>query len=88
MTKVHQVESITFSGDVMKLRTDGRDYRISLVALAAFSDRLLKATPAERAAYAVSPSGYGIHWPLIDEDLTVDGLIRDALPSRKEKQPA
>jgi len=23
----------------------------------------------------VSPSGYGIHWPELDEDLSVDGLI-------------
>ena len=21
------------------------------------------------------PSGYGIHWPLIDEDLSIDGLL-------------
>ena len=23
----------------------------------------------------VSPSGYGLHWPDLDEDLSVDGLI-------------
>jgi hypothetical protein len=23
----------------------------------------------------MSPSGYGIHWPLVDEDLSIDGLI-------------
>jgi hypothetical protein len=28
-----------------------------------------------RAAYEVSPSGYGIHWPLVDEDLSIDGLL-------------
>jgi hypothetical protein len=29
----------------------------------------------ERNNFEVSPSGYGIHWPLIDEDLSIDGLI-------------
>ena len=83
MSKVHQVDSISFQGDVMKLRADGQDYRIDLVGLATVSDRLLKSTGIERATYEVSPSGYGIHWPLIDEDLTVDGLIRKAQPKRK-----
>jgi len=25
--------------------------------------------------YEFSPSGYGIHWPLIDEDISMDGLL-------------
>ena len=24
---------------------------------------------------SISPSGYGIYWPLIDEDISVDGLL-------------
>ncbi len=31
----------------------------------------------ERAMYRISPSGYGIHWPLIDEDLSINGILRD-----------
>jgi len=42
------------------------------------SDRLAKATNAERIQYELSPSGYGIHWPLIDEDLSVSGLMQKA----------
>jgi len=26
--------------------------------------------------YRISPSGYGIHWYAIDEDLTTQGLIK------------
>ncbi|MFM1841469.1 MAG: hypothetical protein RLZZ490_200, partial [Cyanobacteriota bacterium] len=37
--------------------------------------RLYTATDAERNLYKISPSGYGIHWPAIDEDLSVKGLI-------------
>jgi hypothetical protein len=25
--------------------------------------------------FEVSPSGYGIHWPLLDEDISIDGLL-------------
>nr|WP_253276482.1 DUF2442 domain-containing protein [Synechococcus sp. PCC 6312] len=31
--------------------------------------------------YQVSPAGYGIHWPLIDEDLSINGLLRIAQKS-------
>ncbi|OYZ50723.1 MAG: hypothetical protein B7Y15_08625 [Bacteroidetes bacterium 24-39-8] len=26
--------------------------------------------------FTISPSGYGIHWPLIDEDLAVDAILK------------
>jgi hypothetical protein len=39
------------------------------------SQRLGRATGGQRETSEVSPSGYGIHWPEIDEDLPVDGLI-------------
>lgn len=42
------------------------------------SDRLAHASPIERYRAELSPSGYGIHWPLIDEDLAVGPLIRAA----------
>ncbi|MBW8813676.1 MAG: DUF2442 domain-containing protein [Caulobacterales bacterium] len=37
----------------------------------------LAAAPAEqRRAWEPSAAGLGIHWPLIDEDLSVEGLLR------------
>ncbi len=39
--------------------------------------RLAAATAGERMQAELSPGGYGIHWPLIDEDLSVNGLLRD-----------
>jgi hypothetical protein len=36
---------------------------------------LAKATKSERRLAELSPSGYGIHWPLLDEDLSVGGLL-------------
>jgi hypothetical protein len=39
------------------------------------SERLARATPTERNRAELSPSGYGIDWPLIDEDLAVGPLV-------------
>ena len=72
MNRAHDVESIAFSGTIMQLRVDGKDYEIEI---SCESGRLAHATPEQRLAFVVSPSGYGIHWPQIDEDLSIDGLI-------------
>jgi hypothetical protein len=42
------------------------------------SERLARASLVERSRAELSPSGYGIHWPLIDEDLAVGPLLRAA----------
>ena len=42
------------------------------------SERLAHATTVERNRAELSPSGYGIHWPLIDEDLAVGPVLRAA----------
>lgn len=81
MNKVHCVESVTFTRSRMLLTVDGKGYSC---ALADVSDRLSLARDFEREKYEVSPSGYGIHWPLVDEDLTVDGLLRMAKPEPRE----
>ena len=39
------------------------------------SERLARASWIERSRAELSPSGYGIHWPLIDEDLAVGPLL-------------
>jgi hypothetical protein len=72
MDNAHDVEAITIAGTAMSLRVDGREYEIDLAEV---SERLAEATPEQRAHYEVSPAGYGIHWPDVDEDLSIDGLI-------------
>jgi len=42
------------------------------------SEKLASATELQRSTIELSPGGYGIHWPLIDEDLSVPGLVRDS----------
>ena len=72
MDRAHEVERVSFSGDRMLLSVDGREFEIDI---ARHSKRLAEASPAQRERFAVSPSGYGIHWPDLDEDLSIDGLI-------------
>jgi hypothetical protein len=61
-----------FSGTTMLLRVDGKEHKIDITKE---SDRLGKATQKQRENFEVSPAGYGIHWPDLDEDLSIDGLI-------------
>ncbi len=51
--------------------TDGRELSVPI----RWYPRLLNATPAQRADWELAGAGYGIHWPQIDEDLSVKGLL-------------
>ena len=44
---------------------------------------LEKAKPADLAEIEVSPSGFGLHFPRLDADLYVPGLLEGFLGSRK-----
>jgi hypothetical protein len=57
---------------------DGRTLSVPLT----WYPRLHSATPKQRENWEPSGAGYGIHWPDIDEDLSVDGLLRGAPASR------
>lgn len=41
-----------------------------------------EATPKELSVIEISPLGTGLHWPQLDVDLTVDGLISGVFGSR------
>lgn len=84
MNKFHNVEKLEFERDRLVLYVDGKEY---LFKLSDISRKLANASDFEREKYEISPSGYGIHWPLIDEDLSIDGLlgIKHAPQKLKEK---
>ena len=72
MKKYHEVDNIHFTEETLKIKIDGKLYEFELSAI---SEKLANASDIERNRYEISPSGYGIHWPLIDEDLTIDGFL-------------
>lgn len=74
-TSHHTVGDLFFEGEEMLITIDGQSLRFPLPKL---SQRLLNATPQQRQRFEISASGYGIHWPDVDEDLSVEGLLRAA----------
>ncbi|MEQ9357564.1 DUF2442 domain-containing protein [Coleofasciculus chthonoplastes] len=73
MDKEYNISNIEFSEEFIVIAVDGKTYKIPIVKA---SKRLAEATDIERKMYRISPSGYGIHWYAIDEDLTTKGLIK------------
>jgi Protein of unknown function (DUF2442) len=58
--------------------SDGRTISVPL----AWSWRLSDATPAQRANWRLIGSGQGVHWPDVDEDISVRGML-DAVPAAR-----
>lgn len=75
MIAAHTIQAIVFKQNFICLQIDGQELTISLDKV---SSKLKSASETERNQYKVSPSGYGIHWSLIDEDLSVDSLLKIA----------
>jgi len=73
--KMHDVTDVWTDRTHLHLTADGHLYRIRW---ADCSPRLLGANDWQRQRLEVSPSGYGIHWPEIDEDLAIAPLLRQA----------
>lgn len=51
--------------------SDGRTISVPL----AWYPRLVHGTPEERALWQLIGRGEGIHWPQLDDDISVEGLI-------------
>ena len=75
MITTHKIQEITFEKDMISLKVDGKLIRILLDKI---SLKLKRANEMQRNFYKISPSGYGIHWPLIDEDLSINAMIKQA----------
>jgi hypothetical protein len=72
MKKNHQVKGIYFQDNYLFISIDEILYKFPLEII---SQSLLKDSETERQIYQIFPSGYGIHWLVIDEDLSIDSLI-------------
>ncbi|MBI9016629.1 MAG: DUF2442 domain-containing protein [Phycisphaerae bacterium] len=68
-----RIKDVIFTKDRMSVDIyDGRTITVPLV----WYPRLLNATDAQRNNWQVCGAGYGIHWDDIDEDLSIEGLLR------------
>lgn len=67
-----RILSVTVTEDsISATLSDGRAISVPL----AWSWRLSEATPEQRANYELIGSGQGVHWPDIDEDISVAGML-------------
>jgi len=69
-----------------RIIADLADGRVVSVPLA-WSWRLSEATPAQRANFRLIGAGQGVHWPEVDEDLSVEGFLH-GIPARRPRSTA
>ena len=67
-----RITAVSITDDT--LTADLEDGRTIAVPIGWFP-RLVYATDAERANFEISGAGYGIHWPDLDEDVGVEGML-------------
>jgi hypothetical protein len=60
--------------------SDGRSITVPI----SWYPRLDNATPSERDRWELIGDGHGIHWPEIDEDISVQGLL-EGKPSNESQ---
>ena len=65
---------------------DLADGRVISVPLA-WSWRLSEATPAQRGNFRLIGTGQGVHWPDVDEDISIEGLLHGT-PARRPRPRA
>lgn len=67
-----RITNVTVTDDTLSVDLeDGRTISIPI----GWYPRLAYGTPAERANFQISGAGYGIHWPDLDEDIGVEGIL-------------
>ncbi len=64
---------VTCTDDALRVvLADGREISAPLV----WFPRLQKATPEQRKGWRLIGGGIGIHWEAVDEDISVESLLR------------
>jgi hypothetical protein len=67
-----RVVTVTVTEDTLSVDLeDGRTISVPI----GWYPRLAHGTPVERLHFQISGAGYGIHWPDLDEDIGVEGLL-------------
>jgi hypothetical protein len=70
--KAALAQSVSVSDDALVVDlADGRTITVPL----AWFPRLTRGTPTERADWRLIAGGEGIHWPRLDEDISVASLL-------------
>ncbi|MBI3861382.1 MAG: DUF2442 domain-containing protein [Planctomycetia bacterium] len=81
MSKTDQITAVRIEATAAALVVVFEDRELQIL-WERCSPKLADATELERSRAELSPGGYGIHWPLIGEDLSIGGLARSSAASR------
>ena len=73
MEKAYEIKELRFENDYLIIVVDNQIIKLKLADI---SSKLAKASDQERQDYKISPSGYGINWRKLDEDLSVNGFLK------------
>jgi hypothetical protein len=74
-----RIQSASVTDDTISAQlVDGRTISVPL----AWSWRLSEATPEQRSRFEIIGSGSGIHWPEVDEDISVEGMLH-GIPAKR-----
>jgi hypothetical protein len=66
------ITEVSFEGDMLQfLLSDGREIRVPLE----WFPKLRDASPEKRQNWRLIGKGIGVHWPDLDEDLSLEGLL-------------
>jgi hypothetical protein len=67
------ITGVSFADNMLEVcLSDGREIRVLLE----WFSKLRDASPEKRQHWRLIGKGIGIHWPDIDEDLSLEGLLR------------
>ncbi|MBN2231703.1 MAG: DUF2442 domain-containing protein [Deltaproteobacteria bacterium] len=78
VTEPRLTEIRVTDSEIVAYLLDGRTISVPL----AWSWRLTGATPEQRRNYRILGDGQGIHWPDVDEDISVEGMLAGT-PARR-----
>lgn len=72
MVTLARVLNVAVTDDTLSVDLeDGRTVSVPI----GWYPRLANGAPAERANLQITGAGYGVHWPDLDEDIGVEGLL-------------
>lgn len=76
-----RITAVSVTDDVITAElADGRSISVPLV----WSWRLSDATREQRSNWRLIGGGEGVHWPDVDEDISVRGML-DGIPARRPR---
>ena len=74
MKNSYKIESFSFEHNSIHSKIDGNLIKLPINTV---SKKLKLANEIETKFFKISPSGYGIYWPLLDESLSIEFLLKN-----------